>query len=395
MLGQARTAPPNVRAAFCLEDHLKEATMKKLFLLFLLLAFTPAVLAQDRICRMGACVRTNSDGSVTVTLASGKTFKLTPQPALPATCEDGQLFFKATTGLHECVSGAWQQMRGAASGVTSFNTRSGAVSLSSVDVTDALGFTPESAANKDTNAALAANSDTKYPSQKAVKSYVDAGLSTKAASAHTHAGSDITSGTVADARLSSSVTLLGNTTTGTGSIVRDTSPSLTTPNIGAAQATSINGFTPGGVLHVTGSGSGVGNSGTSETDLATYSLPGGTLSANGKALRITAFGSFASNANLKTVKVYFGSTVIFQPASSNGSTGNWAAFGYVIRTGATSQVTWGRAAQTSGGNESANTNPITTPAETLSGAVTIKVTGQSSAASNDVLLKGFVIEILN
>jgi hypothetical protein len=43
---------------------------------------------------------------------------------------------------------------------------------------------------------------------------------------------------------SGTVTLLGNTTTGTGStIVLATSPSLTTPNIGAATATSVNGLT--------------------------------------------------------------------------------------------------------------------------------------------------------
>ncbi len=37
----------------------------------------------------------------------------------------------------------------------------------------ALGYTPENVANKDTDGALAANSDTKYPSQKATKTYVD------------------------------------------------------------------------------------------------------------------------------------------------------------------------------------------------------------------------------
>lgn len=37
-----------------------------------------------------------------------------------------------------------------------------------------LGFTAENVANKDVDPALAANSDTKYPSQKAVKAYVDA-----------------------------------------------------------------------------------------------------------------------------------------------------------------------------------------------------------------------------
>jgi len=55
----------------------------------------------------------------------------------------------------------------------------GAGCLSAVDWStfngkqDALGFTPENVANKDTDGTLSANSDTKYPSQKAVKTYAD------------------------------------------------------------------------------------------------------------------------------------------------------------------------------------------------------------------------------
>jgi disulfide oxidoreductase YuzD len=44
---------------------------------------------------------------------------------------------------------------------------------------NALGFTPENVSNKDVDGTLAANSDTKYPSQKATKTYVDTGLSAK------------------------------------------------------------------------------------------------------------------------------------------------------------------------------------------------------------------------
>lgn len=42
-----------------------------------------------------------------------------------------------------------------------------------------LGYTAEDSANKDTDGALSANSDTKYPSQKAVKTFVASGLSGK------------------------------------------------------------------------------------------------------------------------------------------------------------------------------------------------------------------------
>lgn len=58
-------------------------------------------------------------------------------------------------------------------GVTSFNTRTGAITLTSADVTTALAFTPEDIANKSTDVNLG-TSDALYPSQNAVKSYVDA-----------------------------------------------------------------------------------------------------------------------------------------------------------------------------------------------------------------------------
>lgn len=44
---------------------------------------------------------------------------------------------------------------------------------------DSLGYTAENVANKDTDASLTADSDTRYPSQKAVRSFVVTGLATK------------------------------------------------------------------------------------------------------------------------------------------------------------------------------------------------------------------------
>lgn len=58
-----------------------------------------------------------------------------------------------------------------AGGVSSFNTRTGAVTLSSSDVTTALGFTPENVANKETTLT---NSATLYPSGSAVTAAIAA-----------------------------------------------------------------------------------------------------------------------------------------------------------------------------------------------------------------------------
>jgi hypothetical protein len=148
-------------------------------------------------------------------------------------------------------------------------------------------------------------------------------------------------------------------------------------------------------LSIQGNGSGVGNVSTGETDLFTYAMPGATLSADNKAVRLNIFGTFANNGNSKTVKVYFGSTVIGTPASSSTSTGTWFALCTVIRTSATTQVGWCRTGQNNGASETANLGTVTTPAETMSGSITIKVTGQSGTASNDVLAKGFIVTLLN
>jgi hypothetical protein len=64
---------------------------------------------------------------------------------------------------------------------------------------DSLGFTPENVANKDTDGTLSANSDTKYPSQKAVKTYVDGHASTPvfASGLATQTGNSTTTLTIA------------------------------------------------------------------------------------------------------------------------------------------------------------------------------------------------------
>lgn len=157
------------------------------------------------------------------------------------------------------------------------------------------------------------------------------------------------------------------------------------------------GYTPARVLFVAYSGANVG---TAETDMATYTLPAGTLSADGKILRITAWGTTAANANTKTVKIYFGATEVARPIITSGSAFGWGTTGgiYVVRSGAATQGTFSRTSTgvaALGTNESANDINSIDTGETMSGAIVIRITGQSNTTSNDVLLKGFIIEILN
>lgn len=130
----------------------------------------------------------------------------------PTTVNAGATFFETDTGKTYVYDGSTWNTYSAASGVSSFNGRTGAVSPQSGDYTasmvglgnvpnvdttnplnitqdsthrfasdtekstwngkqDALGYTPENVSNKKTT--LTDNSDTYYPTQKSVKSYVD------------------------------------------------------------------------------------------------------------------------------------------------------------------------------------------------------------------------------
>lgn len=137
---------------------------------------------------------------------------------------------------------------------------------------------------------------------------------------------------------------------------------------------------------------------TNEKDLWSYSLPANTLNANGRGLRITVWGSTAANANAKSYRLYFGATQItFRLADTSLNTFIWRAVAVVIRTGAATQISDSTANQGPANSVTGATiMQQASPTETLSGAITIKVTGQNGvAAANDVLFKSAIVELLN
>lgn len=133
----------------------------------------------------------------------------------------------------------------------------------------------------------------------------------------------------------------------------------------------------------------VSNVSTTETDLITYSLPANTLSANGQAVRITAYFTTANNANNKTLRLYFGATLLYDSGAVAFANRSHKIEAMVIRTGATAQAGAGTYVDSSG---SVGMRAWSTPAETLSGAVTIKGTGTSGTASSDVTQVAMVVE---
>lgn len=133
------------------------------------------------------------------------------------------------------------------------------------------------------------------------------------------------------------------------------------------------------------------NSAGTETNLHSYTVPAAALASDGDCLRFTMAFTTAGNANTKTIKVKFGSTTIFDNGGFAGIPGpDHVISGVIMRTGATAQI-----AACWGGGPAAI--PLiadeTAPAETLSGSVTLKATGQTTTAG-DIVQVMTVIEYL-
>lgn len=145
---------------------------------------------------------------------------------------------------------------------------------------------------------------------------------------------------------------------------------------------------PGGFTRVHVDTNDVANSGVGETNLMTFTLTPAMMPANGSTLRGIARGVMAANANTKTLRLYVGATSITLGSSGFNNT-PWAIFFELIRNGVSDQDLGASIIITGPGGTSFHANPT----ENLAANVTIKITGQSSAASNDITQKMFIIDI--
>lgn len=139
--------------------------------------------------------------------------------------------------------------------------------------------------------------------------------------------------------------------------------------------TSSNDAAVGGTLYVTTTT--VGQVGAGPDVLASYSVPANTLSVNNQSLWWEACGEFDIVGPGGVITIEFGGTTIC--TINAGLSGPWSAWGRIFRTGATSQkaISWQIDADNDASKE------ITTPAETLSGAVTFRIRGDSGSDAND------------
>jgi hypothetical protein len=137
------------------------------------------------------------------------------------------------------------------------------------------------------------------------------------------------------------------------------------------------------------------NANTTETDLATYTLPAGAIDSsvsgaeNTSAIHIRAGGFAANTATVKTIRLYFDGTVI----ESNGVTGSpqnvdWTIDTWIYRLDTNNQTGGTRMDV---GTATQGVNVLTLTAD-LSSDIIIKVTGQNGTANdNDIRLRYFCV----
>jgi hypothetical protein len=135
----------------------------------------------------------------------------------------------------------------------------------------------------------------------------------------------------------------------------------------------------------------VGNVGGGTDDLITYTLPANALSANGKGVRITAWGTTANNANAKTVTLAFGGQTIMTQALTISIAGTWRIEAVVVKNGANTQDIWAELLQLA---TIVHKQTITAGTQTDTSDIVIKCTG-AATSNNDIVEEGLAIAFWN
>lgn len=135
------------------------------------------------------------------------------------------------------------------------------------------------------------------------------------------------------------------------------------------------------------------NTSTTETDLMSTTVPAGTLTEAGDLVRIRAWGTTVSNANVKTLKLYFGSATIVSQTLTASIAGKWVIDAIVVRVSQNVQESHALVVESVGSSLAAgkHAQEITALTASEAAAITVKVTGTSGTASADVVQEGLLV----
>jgi hypothetical protein len=137
------------------------------------------------------------------------------------------------------------------------------------------------------------------------------------------------------------------------------------------------------VVHVA-----VGNITTGEDDLVSAIIAAGVLNDNRKVLRGKIWGRTANNANVKTLKIYFGTQIILTIALQASQVGTFEVDFTVIRTGVDTQDWHSSVIQAPAG---VNDMEDGTATQDDGAAITVKATAEATA-TDDVIAEGMLLD---
>jgi len=192
--------------------------------------------------------------------------------------------------------------------------------------------------------------------------------------------------------------LIGNTGTGNWTVASLTAGAgiSITPGAGSITVAATGGGGGGtawGRLHVNTTA--VGNVGTGEDDLMTYSMPANTLEANGRTIRVTMGGTLGGSAGNKTIKLYFGSAQILTLTNSGSTTRYWFIEMLVARSASNEQkiiATLTLSTDIAASFDASHSAETSTEADTST--IIIKATGEGTS-NNDVVQTFLLVEADN
>lgn len=133
----------------------------------------------------------------------------------------------------------------------------------------------------------------------------------------------------------------------------------------------------------------IGNITTGEDDLQTFTLQSNILKYNNEILEIKAYGTFEANANNKTIKMYFGSTKIFDSGAIAINGGSFSINATIIRKTSNTQDI---IVECIGTNSGLIKTYYTTATEDLTTNIDIKLTGEATS-TDDIIQKGMIIKL--
>jgi hypothetical protein len=138
----------------------------------------------------------------------------------------------------------------------------------------------------------------------------------------------------------------------------------------------------------------VPNSGTSLTDLHSFTFPVDHFNANKRSVRYTLKGSFAANANVKTLNFVWGAgaAIVLNPVTGSPNGVRFEVEIVVTRTGVDAQNIYIKSLV---GLAAYDLVSKTSRTEDDGAAIIGKITGQSGTASDDILLDQTTVENLN